>query len=368
MAMSMKKRGPLYKFGVRVPRNVNEALILDKENGNTLWKDAIKKEMTKIIEFQVFKTPAAGKPPIGYKKIPCHMIFDVKHDGRFVAGGHLTLDPGEDSYSGAIAPDAVRLGMFAAAHNGLQVVAADIGNAYLHAKTKEKVYTILGEEYESLGGKTLIFDKGLYGLKTSGARFHEHLSDILRKMGFNPSKTNSDLWMKDCKTHYEYIAHYVDDILVFSMNPYNILECLKETYPLQSVGIPEYYIGGDFKIHKKDNGENTMTFCAKTYLTNVCERIEKLMNEKLKSYDTPMATNDHPEMDDSGLLNADEHLRFHMLIGCGQWAIILGQFDVLFAVQTMASFSHAPKQEHLQRMMRLFAWLFEKLSTVRDHY
>jgi hypothetical protein len=226
MAMPMKKRGPLYKFGVRVPRNVMEALILDKENGNTLWKDAIKKEMTKIIEFQVFKILADGKPPIGYKKIPCHMIFDVKHDGRrkarFVSGGHLTLDPGEDSYSGVIAPDAVRLGMFAATHNGLQVVAADIGNAYLHAKTKEKVYTILGEEYESLGGKTLIFDKGLYGLKTSGARRHEHLSDILRKMGFTPSKANSDLWMKDCKTHYEYIAHYVDDILVLSKNPRNV--------------------------------------------------------------------------------------------------------------------------------------------------
>ena len=38
------------------------------------------------------------------------MIYDVKFDGRrkarFVEGGHLTMDPGEDSYSGVVAPDA----------------------------------------------------------------------------------------------------------------------------------------------------------------------------------------------------------------------------------------------------------------------
>ena len=45
-------------------------------------------------------------------------------------GGHLTDDPGEDAYAGVVAPEAVRLGMFAAVHNNLQVVAADIGNAY----------------------------------------------------------------------------------------------------------------------------------------------------------------------------------------------------------------------------------------------
>ena len=68
---------------------------------------------------------------------------------RFVAGGHLTTDPGEDAYSGVIAPEAVKLGMFATVHN-LQVLAAYNGNSYLRAKTREKLYTTLGEEYGSL--------------------------------------------------------------------------------------------------------------------------------------------------------------------------------------------------------------------------
>jgi hypothetical protein len=41
------KYGPKYKFGVQVPRNIKEALALDKKDSNTMWYDAIKKELTK---------------------------------------------------------------------------------------------------------------------------------------------------------------------------------------------------------------------------------------------------------------------------------------------------------------------------------
>ena len=50
-----------------------------------------------------------------------------------------------------------RYGIFAAVHNNLKVLAADIGNAYLHAKTNEKLYTILPDEFGSLAGKVLVF-------------------------------------------------------------------------------------------------------------------------------------------------------------------------------------------------------------------
>jgi hypothetical protein len=30
-----------YKFGIRIPTIIEEALMLDKENGNTFWYDAI---------------------------------------------------------------------------------------------------------------------------------------------------------------------------------------------------------------------------------------------------------------------------------------------------------------------------------------
>ena len=85
----------------------------------------------------------------------------------------MTDPPTEDAYSGVVLLESVRLAMFIAMHNGLQTAACDIGNAYLEAKTREKLYTLAGEEFGSLAGKILVISKALYGLKTSGARFHE---------------------------------------------------------------------------------------------------------------------------------------------------------------------------------------------------
>ena len=38
-------RSAKYQFGVRVPRNIQEAYKLYEANGNTIWTDAIKKEV-----------------------------------------------------------------------------------------------------------------------------------------------------------------------------------------------------------------------------------------------------------------------------------------------------------------------------------
>ena len=61
--------------------------------------------------------------------------------------------------------------IFLAELNNLQLYAVDIGNAYLEAKTKEKVCGYGGPEFRDLGleGHLLVIVRALYGLKTSGA-------------------------------------------------------------------------------------------------------------------------------------------------------------------------------------------------------
>jgi hypothetical protein len=79
-----------HKFGVRIPRTVRECRELDKENGNTMWQDAIQKEMNNVTV--AFKMLDKGEEvPPAYKYIDCHMIFDVKMENfrqkaRLVAG------------------------------------------------------------------------------------------------------------------------------------------------------------------------------------------------------------------------------------------------------------------------------------------
>jgi hypothetical protein len=121
-------------------------------------------------------------------------------------------------------------------------------------KTKEKVYINAGPEFGvDLHGKNLIIDKSLYGLKTSAARFHEHLSESLLKLGFKKTKHDPDLWMVDKASHYECLAIYVDDILIWSKDPMVVIKSLEKTSMLKSVGIPEYYLGGNVEFLGREN-------------------------------------------------------------------------------------------------------------------
>jgi hypothetical protein len=88
----------------------------------------------------------------------------------------------------------------------------------------------------------------LYGLKTSAARFHEHLSQSLLRLGFNKTKHDPDLWMVDKSSHYEYLDTYVDDILIWSKETIALIKSLKKTCMLKSVGIPECYLGGNVEF------------------------------------------------------------------------------------------------------------------------
>jgi len=120
---------------------------LDEKNGNTKYGDAEKLEMSQHAEYSTFKSLGKGSSgPDGCKKIRVHFVYDVKHDGchkaRLVAGGHLTDVPVDSVYYGVVSLQNLRICVFLAELNNLQVHAADVGNAYLEAETKEKVYII----------------------------------------------------------------------------------------------------------------------------------------------------------------------------------------------------------------------------------
>jgi hypothetical protein len=111
--------------------------------------------------------------------------------------------------------DTIRIGFFIGELYGLSCCACDIGNAFLWGKTKEKVCITAGPEFFwTICARNSIMNESLYGLKTSAARFHEHLAESLLCLGFTKTKHDNDLWMIDKSSNYEYLATYVNDILV----------------------------------------------------------------------------------------------------------------------------------------------------------
>ena len=135
--MKKKSNTIKYNFGIRIPRTIREALLLDKMNGNTKWADSIEVELRALHEDnQCFKVlENKNDLPKDYKYIPLIWVFAVKYDlrhrARCVAGGHVTEDLEYDVYSGVVDMETVRIALVAAVLMGLNIVAADIGSAYI---------------------------------------------------------------------------------------------------------------------------------------------------------------------------------------------------------------------------------------------
>ena len=98
-----------------------------------------------------------------------------------VAGGHLTDVPLNSVYAGVVSLRGLRMCIFLAELNDMEAYATDIGNAYLEAKTQEKVCIRAGPEFEALEGHLLIIHKALYGLRSSGKQFGELLASCLKR-------------------------------------------------------------------------------------------------------------------------------------------------------------------------------------------
>ena len=68
-----------YKYGIKIPKIFKEALTLDAENGNSLWRDSIDLEMNTILTaFDILSYGEKVSP--GYVQSSGHIIFDMKMD------------------------------------------------------------------------------------------------------------------------------------------------------------------------------------------------------------------------------------------------------------------------------------------------
>jgi hypothetical protein len=360
-----KRSAPIYKYGFRVPRTAKDAIEIDKANNNTRWKESMALEISQLQEYDTFRDLGKGALTlIGYKKIQVHMVFDIKHDGRhksrMVAGGHMTDVPVESVYSGVVSLRSLRMVIFLAELNGLELWGADIGNAYLEAKTKEKVYIVGGLEFgEELEGHTLIIDKALYGLKSSGLRWHDKLFDTLRELGFEVSKADNDVWMRPCPNGecYEYIAVYVDDLCLVMKDPQAFINSLKEKYgfKLKGVGPLEYHLGTKYGR----DSDGTLYASSQRYIEKMTDSFTNMfpnekLNTKLKS---AIPKNDHPELDDSPPSNNVDTAKYLSMIGALHWVVTLGRFDVMTATTSLAKFRMEPRQGHLERLKGVYGYL-----------
>ena len=364
-----------HKYGIAVPRDVAEAKQFDIDNGNTLWMDAIEKEMKNVM--CAFEFNDGNIIPIGHKKIDVKLIFDVKmmtltRKARLVAGGHRTDPPKESVYSSVVSRESVCIAFLAAALNDLDILVGDIQNAYLNAPTNEKVYIICGLEFGSNKDRPAQIVKALYGLKSSGARFRDHLAASLRDLGFKSCKADADVWMRkntkpDGFKYWEYCLCYVDDVLVVSHSPKTVMDLLSKKYTLKegSVKPPDLYLGARISKHyipgSDDPGKVRWAMSSDDYVKsavdNVKTELNKINSQLPKNVETPLSSGYRPELDSSRELTPSQINYYQGLIGTLRWICELGRIDILMPVCLLSSYLMSPRVGHLEQALHCFAYL-----------
>ena len=360
------------KYGIDIPRTVEEAYKLDEKNGDTFWRDAIAKEMLNVgIAFDILEPDQSL--PVGWKKATGHLIFDVKMDftrkARWVLDGHKCADPYGSTYAGVVSRESVRIGFTYAALNKLDVCVADIKNAYLQAPSSQKDYIICGIEFglENVGKRALI-KRALYGGKAAGRDFRNHLRDCMKLLKFKSCLADPDVWMRpamkaDGSLYYEYILLYTDDALCISENAEKVLrEELGKYFTLkeESIGKPKIYLGGQVSEVMLENNVRAWSFSPKQYVRSATDNVWKeaqKRNWQIPRATTPISTIYRPELDTTPELNAQDASYYQSLIGILRWMVELGRIDTCLEVSMMSSHLALPRQGHLQQVLHIFSYL-----------
>jgi hypothetical protein len=87
------------------------------------------------------------------------------------------------------------------------------------------------------------------------------------------------------------------------------------------------------------------------------DTFEWLFGKQPKQYVAPLEGGDHPELDDSELLEIEDIKVYQSLIGALQWVIQIGRFDITTRVMTLSRFRAAPRRGHLERVKRIYGYL-----------
>jgi hypothetical protein len=330
-----------------------------------------------------FDYPKDGKPPPGYKEIRCNMIFDIKstlvRKARLVAGGHMTDPPKDAVFSSVVTRDSVRIAFTMAALNDLEVLAGDVQNAYLNAPTKEKCWFRAGPEFGAdKEGTPVIIVRALYGLKSSGARWRDHLAATLREAGYQSCYADPDVWMKpntkpDGFKYWEYVLCYVDDVLVVSHEPQKVMDHLNSRYTMKegSVKPPDEYLGAQIRRYNID-GKEVWSMSSDLYVKRAIVDVETelgYLGQTLRNKaSTPLSNKYRAELDTTPELDPKQANYFQGLIGVLRWMVELGRIDIMVAVSMLSRYLASPRAGHLEEAIHIFAYLkaHDRSSVVMD--
>ena len=190
-------------------------------------------------------------------------------------------------------------------------------------------------------------------------------------LGYKSCLVDQDLWYKheirpsDNHKYYSYMLLYVDDALCIHHDGKSALEGLDRYFQMKegSIGDPDLYLGAKLRKVTLPNGVQAWSTSPSKYIQEAVKNVEEhLHNEcggrKLAKRATAPFPRDYaPELDMSPVLDSKRANYYQSLMGVLQWMVEIGRVDMVTEVSMMASQLAMPREEHLECLFHMFAYL-----------
>jgi hypothetical protein len=226
----------------------------------------------------------------------------------------------------------------------LRLWGADVGNDFLEATTKEKVYKVGGPDSGLLEGNSLVIDlsewvKVIWFVLSPKVLWCIKINGHYTKLYILMQENGGFVWLHCC---------LLDALLIAARDLKSIVQTLQERHKfnLKEVGSLTYYLRCDY-FH-----DMVETFCyrPRKYIDKIMGQYENIFGCKPPENISPLKGN-HPDVYCSDDLDRKGIKRYQTMIGCLQWAVSLRSFDMQTATMTKFALS-------LCTTARLL-WLFE---------
>ena len=165
----------------------------------------------------------------GQNIIPGRWMYKIKHDSngnidkfkaRCVAKTFKQIEGIEysDTFAPTSKPETFKILLALSAIENFFLKQMDVKAAYLHPKIDEEVYLEQPKGFEKLdsNGNKLVckLKKSIYGLKQAAKNWYQELLNFLIQQGFERSKHDYCLFLKNKENDKLYVLTWIDDLVI----------------------------------------------------------------------------------------------------------------------------------------------------------
>jgi hypothetical protein len=229
---------------------------------------------------------------------------------------------------------------------------------------------VLGPEFGDNAGKRSLIKRAIYGLKSAGVAFRNHLASCMDHLGWKPCLIDRDLWMKeetrpdDDMKYWAYILIYVDDIVCVHHDPGTSLAQIDKYFKMKpgSIMEPTFYLGANLNKTVMPNGVVAWGMSSSKYVQVAVQNVQEYLKDngdsKLnKKASAPFEAIYRADIDEIPVLGPEMANYFQSQIGILRWCVELGRIDIITEVSMLSTFLCMSREGHLGVVYHLFAYL-----------